>query len=47
MANLKLSFDLINNLFGVTVGLKILYSHLLSRLEANEQSVILSYIIGT
>ena len=35
MTNLILSFDLIDNQFGVTVGFKILYSHLSGESEAN------------
>ena len=47
MTNHILSFDLIGNQFGVTVGVEILYLHLSGGLETNEQSIALSYIIGT
>jgi len=47
IVNLKLSFDLANNQFGVTISFKILYPHLLSKSEANEQIIVLGYIIGT
>jgi len=47
MSDLILSFDLIDDQLRVTIGLELFHSHLLSRLEANEQSIILSHIIGT
>jgi len=46
MMNLILSFDLVDNQFGVTISLKVLYPHLLSELKANEQSIVLSYVVG-
>ena len=45
--DLILSFDLIADQLRVTIGLKIFHPHLLSKLEANEQSVVLCHIIGT
>ena len=45
MADLILSFDLVDNQFGVTISFKVLYPYLLSELEANEQSIVLSYSI--
>jgi len=47
MTNLILSFDLIDDQFGVIVGFKVLYHHLSGELEANEQSIVFSYSIGT
>ena len=46
MTDLILFFDLVDNQFGVTISFKVLYPYLLSELKANEQSIILSYIIG-
>ena len=46
MTNLILSFDLIYNQFRVTIGFKVLYPYLLSELEANEQSIVLGYVVG-
>jgi len=45
--DLILSFDMINDQFRVIIGLKIFLPHLLSKIEANEQSVVLYHIIGT
>jgi len=36
MSNLILSFDLIDDQLGVTIGFEICYPHLLSKLEADE-----------
>ena len=36
MTNLMLSFDLIDNQFGITIGFKILYLHLSDELQANK-----------
>ena len=46
MTKLIFSFELADNQFGVTISFKVLYPHLLSELEANEQGIVLSYIIG-
>jgi len=43
--DLILSFDLVDNQFGVTISFEVLYPHLLSELKANEKSIVLSYII--
>jgi len=45
MMDLILSFNLVDNQLGVTISFKVLYPHLLSELEANEKSIVLSYII--
>ena len=44
--NLILSFDLVDNQFEVTISFKVLYPHLLSEIEANEQGIVLNYIVG-
>jgi len=45
MLNLILSFDLIDDQLGVTIGFEICYPHLLSVLEADEQGIVLNHII--
>ena len=47
MSSLIFSFDLIDDQLGVTIGFEICDPHLLSELEANEQSIAFSHIIGT
>jgi len=47
IADLIFSFDLIDDQFRVTISLEIFHPHLLSNMEANEQSVVLCHIIGT
>jgi len=46
MTNLILCFGLVDNQFGVTISFNVFYPHLLSELEANEQSIILNYVVG-
>jgi len=46
ITNLILSFDLVDNQFGVTISFKILYPYLLSELEANEQGIVVGYVVG-
>ena len=45
MLNLILSLDLVDDQFGVIVNFKVPYPHLLSELEANEQIIVLSYVV--
>ena len=45
MMNLILSFDLIEKQFEITKIFKVLYPYLLSKLEANEQRIVLSYVV--
>jgi len=40
--DLILSFDLVDNQFVVTISFKVLYPHLLSKLETNDQSIVLA-----
>jgi len=47
MTDLIFILDLINDQLGIIISFKISYPHLLSELEANELSIVLSYIIGT
>ena len=47
ITDLIFTLDLVDNQIGITICFKLLYFHLLSELEANEQSIVLSYIIGT
>ena len=46
MTDLILPFDLVDSQIRVTISLKILYPHLLSEMEANEQNIILGYVVG-
>jgi len=46
MMDLILSFDLVDDQFGVTISFEVLYLYLLSELEGNEQNIILSSIVG-
>ena len=47
MTDLIFTLDLVNDQLGITKSFKISYSHFFSELEANEQSIILSNIVGT
>ena len=47
MADLIFTLDLVDDQHGITISFKVLYPHLLSKLEANEQSIILGYVVGT
>ena len=46
MTDITLSFDLVDNQFGVTIGFKVLYPHMLSELGADKQSIVLSDVVG-
>ena len=46
MADLIFTLNLVDDQLGITISFKISHPHLLRELEANEQSIILSYIIG-
>ena len=45
--DLIFTLDLVNDQLGTTISFKISYPHLLSKLEANKQSIILTYVVGT
>ena len=47
MTYLIFTLDLVDDQLGITISFKVSYPHLLSELEANELSIVLSYIIGT
>ena len=47
MADLIFTFNLADDQLGIAISFKILYSNLLIEFEANEQSIVLSYIMGT
>jgi len=47
MTNPILSFDLIDNQLRVTIGFKVFHPHLSAESEANEQNIVLRYIIET
>ena len=47
MADLIFTLNLVDDQLGITISFKILYPHLLSEVEANEQSIVLSYVVGT
>ena len=46
MTDLIFTFDLIDDQLRITMSFKVLYPYLLSELEANEQSIVLSCIVG-
>ena len=46
MTNLIFTLGLVNDQLGIAISFKVLYSHLLSELEDNEQSIVLSYVVG-
>ena len=46
MSNLILFLDFVDDQFGVTINFKMPYPHFSSELEANEQSIVLSYVVG-
>ena len=46
MTDLIFTLDLIDDQFGVTISFKVLYPHLLGEMEANEQGIVLSYVVG-
>jgi len=47
MVDLIFTLNLVDDQLGIAISFKILYPHLLSEVEANDQSIILSYIVGT
>ena len=47
MADLIFTLDLVDDQLGIAKSFKELYPHLLSKLEANVQSIILGYVVGT
>ena len=47
MADLIFTLSLVDDQLGIAISFKILFPHLLSELEVNEQSIALSYVIGT
>ena len=47
MVDLIFTLNLVDDQLGIAISFKILYPHLLSEVEANDQSIILSYVVGT
>jgi len=47
MMDLIFTLDLVDDQLGITINFKVSYPHLLSELEANEQSIVLSYVVET
>jgi len=47
MADLIFTLNLVDDQLRIVISFKILYPHLLSEVEANEQSIVLSYVVGT
>ena len=47
MADLIFTLDLIDDQIGITISFKVMHPHLLNELETNEQSIVLSYVVGT
>jgi len=47
MTGLIFTLDLVDDQLEIAISFKVSYPHLLSKLEANEQSIILSYVVGT
>jgi len=46
MADHIFTLDLVDDQLGITISFKVLYPHLLSELEGNEQNIVLSYVVG-
>ena len=46
VTDLIFTLDLIDDQLGIAIRFKVLYPHLLGELEANEQSIVLNYIVG-
>jgi len=47
MTDLIFTLDLVDDQLEITISFKVSYPYLLSELEANEQSIVLSYVVGT
>ena len=47
MTDLIFTLDLVDDQLGIAISFKVLYPHLLSELEANEQSIVLGYVVET
>ena len=47
MTDLIFTLNLVEDQLGIIISFKVSYPHLLTELEANELSIVLSYIIGT
>ena len=47
MTDLIFTLDLVDDQLGIAISFKELHPHLLGKLEANEQSIVLSYVVGT
>jgi len=45
VADLIFTFNLADDQFGITISFKVLYPHLLSELEVNDQNIVLSYVV--
>jgi len=46
MTNLILTLNLVDDQFGVTIGFKVPFPHLLSEPEDDEQGIVLGYVVG-
>ena len=46
MTDLIFTLNLVDDQLGIAISIKILYPHLLSEVEANDQSIVLSYVVG-
>ena len=46
ITNLIFTLDLVDDQLGIAISFKVFYPRLLAELEANEQSIVLRYIIG-
>ena len=46
IADLIFTLNLVDDQLRITISFKKLYPHLLRKVEANEQSIVLSYVVG-
>jgi len=47
MTDLIFTLDLVEDQLGIAISFKVLYPHLLRELQANEQNIVLNYIVET
>jgi len=47
MRDLIITLNLVDDQLRIIISFKVSYLNLLSELEANEQSIVLNYIVGT
>ena len=47
MADLIFILNLVDDQLGIAISFNILYPDLLSEVDANEESIVFSYVVGT